>query len=84
MLWPGNFFQGGKYRTHLRGGDGEGGTNGESSMETYILLCVKWIANGNLLYDSVNSNQGSVTTQRGGMGWEVGGRFKRKGTYVYL
>ena len=25
----------------------------------------------------------SVTTQRGTIGWEVGGRFKREGTYVY-
>ena len=45
---------------------------------------VKQIANGNLLYDSGNSNQGSVTPQRGGMGREVGGRFKREGTQVYL
>ena len=28
--------------------------------------------------------QCSVTTYRGGMRWEVGGRFKREGTYVYL
>ena len=26
----------------------------------------------------------SVTILKGGMGWDVGGRFKRKGTYVYL
>ena len=25
-----------------------------------------------------------MTTQRGGMAWEVGGRVKREGTYVYL
>ena len=31
--------------------------------------------NGNLLYDSGSSNWDSVTTQRGGMGWDgVGGR----------
>ena len=29
-------------------------------------------------------NQCSVITQRGGMGWEVGGRFKSEGTYVCL
>ena len=45
---------------------------------------VKQTANGNLLYDSGNSNWGSVTTQRDGMGRETGGRFKREGTYVYL
>ena len=42
------------------------------------------IANGNLLYVSGNSNRGSVSTQRGGMGMEMGGRFKREGIYVYL
>ena len=63
-------------------GGGEGGTNGESSRETYTLLCVKQTARGDFLYDSGNSNQGSVTAQRGGMGREVGGNFKREGTYV--
>ena len=33
------------------GEEGEGGTNGESSMETYTNIC-KQEANGNLLYDS--------------------------------
>ena len=42
------------------GEEGEGGMNGQS-METYTLPYVKEIANGNLLYDSRNSNQGSVT-----------------------
>jgi len=28
--------------------------------------------------------QYSVTTQRGGMGWEVGGRLQREGTYMYI
>ena len=27
--------------------------------------------------------QCSVTTKRGGMGWEAGGRFKKERTYVY-
>ena len=49
-----------------------------------MLPCVKQIANGNLLYDSGNSNWGSVTIQRGVMGRKVGWRFKREGTYVYL
>ena len=36
--------------------------NGGSRMEAYTLPHVKSVANGNLLYDSGNSNQGSVTT----------------------
>ena len=38
-------------------------------MEMYTLPSVKYIASGDLLYDSGNSNQGSVTT------W--GGRWER-------
>ena len=38
---------------------------------------VKQIANGNLLYDSGNSNWGSVTTKKGGMG-----RGGSKATYM--
>ena len=49
--------------------------NGESSVETYTVSRVKWIASGNLLYDLENSNQGAMTTERGWMRWEVGGRF---------
>ena len=64
--------------------EADGGTSGESSMETYALQNIKQIANGNLLYDSENSNQCFATTQRSGKGWDVGGRFKRKGIYVYL
>ena len=44
--------------------EGGGGTKGESNMEAYTLSCVKWITNGNLLYDSGNSNQGSVQSLR--------------------
>ena len=35
-------------------GEGEGGTNEDSSMETYILLYVKQMASGHLLYISGN------------------------------
>ena len=63
-----------------RGGEGE--MYGESNMETYITIYK--IANGNLLYVSGNSNRGSVSMWRGGMRREMGGRFKRKWTYVYL
>ena len=48
------------------------------------LVYVKQIANGNLLYDSGNSNSSSVSAQRYGMAREMGWRFKREGTYVYL
>ena len=40
-----------------------------------VLPYVKQIANGNLLYGSGNSNRFSVSTQRGGMRREMGGRF---------
>ena len=56
----------------LWGWEGKGRTNGESSMETYTLPYVKEITSGKLLYDTVNSNQGSMTIQRGGMGWQGG------------
>ena len=37
------------------------------------------------MYNTRNSVQCSGTTEnRDGMGWGVGGRFKREGTYVYL
>ena len=42
---------------------------------------VKQIANGNLLNGSGNSNRGSGSTWRGGMGREMGGRFKREEIY---
>ena len=51
-------------------------------METCITLCK--IDNGNLLYGSGNSNRGSGSISRGVMGWEMGGRSKKKGIYVYL
>ena len=39
---------------------------------------------GNLPYDSGNSNRDSVSTERGGVGREMGGRFKREGLSVHL
>ena len=44
---------------------------------------VRQIVNENLLYDSGNSNRGSVTILKGGVGREMG-RPRRKGTWVYL
>ena len=45
---------------------------------------VKQIAKGNLLYGSGNSNRGSVSIQRDGLGQEMRGRFKREGIYVSM
>ena len=56
--------------------------NWESSTEIYTLPYVKQRARENLLYDAGSSNQ--VTALWGGVEWEVGRRFKREGTYVYL
>ena len=53
---------------------------GKSNMETYITMCE--IANGNLLHGSANSNMGSVSTYRGGMGREMGRDSKGK-RYMY-
>ena len=53
-------------------------------METYTLPYVKQTADGNLLCDSGNSNQGSVIAQKGGTARKVGGRFQREGTQVCL
>ena len=34
--------------------------------------------------NSGTSNRGSVSSWRGGVGREMGGRFRREGIYVYL
>ena len=55
---------------------------GKNNMETYITICkidsqwefAAWL----------RKLRGSVSTWRGGMGREMGGRFKREGIYVYL
>ena len=63
-------------------GEGEGDTEEEHG-KMYTNIC-RIDSSGNFLYDSGNSNQGSVTNQRSGMGWEVNGRSKREGPYIYL
>ena len=54
----------------------------ESVTRKLILPYVKQRANGNLLYSSGNSNRGSVSTQKGGMGRDMEGRFQKEG-YLY-
>ena len=51
---------------------------GETNMETYITMCKIDV----LLYVSGNLNRDSVSTKRGGMGREMGGRFKSEETPV--
>lgn len=61
------------------GEEAEGEMNTESGVEAYTLPHAKQIVSANLPCDSGNSNRGPVTTQRGGRGREVGGRFERAG-----
>ena len=54
---------------------------GKGNMETYITIC-KIDSQREFAVWLRKLKQGSVSTQRGGMGREIGGRFKRKGIYV--
>ena len=63
--------------------EGDGEMYGESPMETYITV-YKTDSQWEFAVRLGNSIRGSVTSYRGGMGWEIGGRFKREGTYVCL
>ena len=64
-------------------GKGEGGMNGESSVDTYTLSCLKQMTSGELLCNAGNPAGYSVMTQRGGMeGGE--GDFKREELSVYI
>ena len=66
-------------------GERKGGMNGESSIETHTSPYAKQKANRSLSHITQGAQIWcSVITQRGGMGWDVGGRFKKEGTYVYL
>ena len=55
----------------------------ERVTQKFTIPYVKQIANGNLLYDSGNSN-GFWDRQRGEVGREIGRRCGREGTWVYL
>ena len=56
---------------------------GESNMDTYTTIC-KIDSPQEIAVRLKNSNRGSVSTSRGEMGREKGGKFKREGLYVYL
>ena len=66
------------------GEEGEGKTNWEIVIDAYTLPHVKEIADGNLLYNTGNSAQGSVMTLVCEMGWGVRWRSKRERIYVYI
>ena len=56
------------------GEEGEGEMYGTEYHRNFTIPHIKQIANGNLLYDSGNSNRGPVTIQK--VGW--GGRWERE------
>ena len=56
---------------------------GKSNMETYIVI-FKIDSQWEFAVWSRDSNRGSVSTWRGEMGREMGGRLKREGIYVNL
>jgi len=60
-------------------GEGEGGTNWENSIETYILPYVKQISSGKLLYNTGSSTWCSVTTEMVGWYREWEGDSKKEG-----
>ena len=65
------------------GEEGEGGMYGESNMATYLTICTiesQW----EFAIWLQKLKQGLCINLEGGMVWEMGGRFKREGIYVYL
>ena len=64
-------------------GKGEGGPNWESGVETYTSLYVKWIASGNLLYDTGNPKPGLCDSLEGWNG-EGGGREAQEGAAICI
>ena len=63
--------------------EGEGEMYGKSNMEMYITMC-KIDSQQEFAVWLRKLKQGSVSTYRGGMGREMGGRVKREGVYAYL
>ena len=56
---------------------------GNSNMETYITIC-KIDSQWEFTVWPKELKEVSASTQRGGVGREIGGSFKREGTRVYL
>ena len=86
---PKNLFAGQQWRNRHRkqiyghGARGEGEMYAESNMETCITMG-KIDSQWEFAVGSGNSNRGPVSIWRGGMGREMGERFKREGINVYL
>ena len=55
----------------------------KSNMEIYIAMC-KIDSQGEFAVWLRKLKQGLCINLEGWDGWEMGGRFKREGTYVYL
>ena len=60
--------------------ESEGGMNGESSNDIYILSCAKQTVSGKLLNNTGSPARCSVTTWRGGVGGGQGA--SREGIYI--
>ena len=63
--------------------EGEGEKYGENNLETYITIC-KIDSQWEFAVWPRELKQGLCDTLEGGRWREVGGRFKREGTYAYL
>ena len=61
--------------------EGESGMNGESSISTHTLSCVKWIAGKKLLYNKGSPIWCSVMAKSGRIGGR-GQRLRREVIYV--
>ena len=69
------------YGHGARGGEGE--MYGKSNMETYIIVC-KVDCQQEVAVCLRKLKPGLCITLEGAVGREMGGRYKREGTYVYL
>ena len=83
-LLPGSSGEADVENRHAAVGEGGEGRRAERVTWTLAQPSARRMASGDVLCASGNSNGGSASTQRGGMWWERGGRFKREGMCVCL
>ena len=72
----------GKELVDMGVGEGQGGMNLKSSIDTHTLPHVKKIASVKCLYSPGSSARCSVMSLKGG--WGTGGRCKKEGIYVHI